>query len=344
MSSVLEFFDLFDKNNVEEMKSHSKSGPIISSILVFFSLVLFFGQFLHFIYPEIYRDLSVDPSFSNGHEMVNISLSILVDMPCFFLHLDTVDDLGFMELNVNSTVTFRRLAPNNSVIGTSHFTMRDVCGSCYNLSDKFECCSCQQLHYLSQVQNITATPEKWAQCENKTRPTIYMKEKCLVKGKLTVNKVRGSFHIAPGINARNNAFRHLMGPEIYQLSMSHRIDRIRFGPHIPRTSNPLKNINYRVQFPFITYYYCCIVTPVKFIKGGKEVKNGYEYTVFSMFRPTSPMIYFDYKFTPYTIVVTMNPRSPLSFISSTFGVIAGIYAFATILEELLQVGVSPKAQ
>ena len=344
MNSVLEFFDLFDKNNVEEMKSHTKSGPIITTILLIFSSILFVAEFIRYVSPEIYRDLSVDPSFSNGREMVNISLSILIDMPCYFLHLDTFDSLGFMELNVNSTVTFRRKAANGSIIGVSHFTINDFCGSCYDVSDKFDCCTCNQLHYLSKIQNKTATPEKWAQCENKTRPTIYMNEKCLVKGKLTVNKIRGNFHIAPGINSKYNAYAHVLGPEIYQLSMAHKIERIRFGPHIPRTSNPLNNINNNIQFPFMSYLYHCFVTPVKFVKGGKEIRRGYEYTVLRMFSPSTPMIYFDYDFTPYTIVVTMNNKSPLSFISSTFGVMSGVFAIATILEEILQSGGSPKAQ
>ena len=335
MDSVLEFFDLFDKNNTEEMKSHTKSGPIISTVLMIFCSILFLAEFALYISPEIYRDLSVDPSFSNGQELVNISLSVVVDMPCYFLHLDTIDSLGFQELDVNSTVTFRRQARNGSIIGISHFTMKDICGACYGLTEQLGCCTCQQLFYFAQIQNKTATPELWAQCSNKTRPVIDPHEKCLIKGKLTVNKVKGNFHIAPGINTKNNPYSHAIGPEILSFPISHKIDRIRFGPHIPKTSNPLRNIKRMNKFPLVTYIYNCIVTPIKYIKGGKEIRRGYEYTVLQMTHTSLPMIIFDYSFTPYTIVVTMNQKSILTFISSSFGVMSGVFAIASIIEMLL---------
>ena len=341
--SFLEFFDLFDKNNSEELKSHTTTGNVLSLIITILGTVLFLAEFMLYASPDIYRDLSVDPSFGNGQELVNISLSVLVDTPCYFLHLDTIDSLGYQDLYVNSTITFRRMTPTRQIIGISNLTMKDDYGSCYNLSDHLLYCTCEQLKYLAQLNKVKEEPEKWEQCKNKKDIKISMDEKCMIKGKLTVNKVRGNFHIAPGINVLNNPYGHSFNPML-NLKLTHKIERIRFGPHIPRTSNPLSNLNMKVDFPFgmLSYRYHCIVTPIKFVKDNQEVRRGYEYTVLPLLSLSSPMIFFDYTFTPYTIVVTLNRKSPLQFISSTFGVISGIFAIATLFDSLFD-GEAPKS-
>jgi hypothetical protein len=73
-----------------------------------------------------------------------------------------------------------------------------------------------------------------------------------------------------------------------------------------------------------------------YIKNGKEVSRGYEYTaVISsrvILRGMAPGIFFDYSFTPYRVTVTAVSRSFPQFLTSTLGFLAGSFAGAMMLD------------
>lgn len=344
MVTYLEFLDLFDKNNQDELKIYSKLGTLISLVLTGLSFLLFVANIAVYVYPEIYRDLSVSPTLISTTEVVNLSLTIRLSMPCYFLHIDQMDTLGFQESYIKSTVTFRRVNELGKIIGLANESMVDECHSCYNYSDPSDCCNtCEKLNFLAAIRGMPFNPNDFQVCKEKPKqPEITVNEKCLVKGKLTINRVAGTFHIAPGRNMKGQQYPH----ELVQSSfhdLSHNIERLRFGPHIPRTSNPLDNFRGIQKVPQRdrTYQYNLLVTPVVFMRDGKEVTRGYEYTAFqneldsNPFFGVFPGLYFFYQFTPYTIVVVSNRQPFLSFISNTFGVISGIYALLSLFDALI---------
>jgi hypothetical protein len=156
-------------------------------------------------------------------------------------------------------------------------------------------------------------PNDWIQCREKKRPAASVEEKCLVKGKISVNKVPGTFHIAPGRNQiidGTSGHSHDLSFDFPNLDLSHSIESIRFGPEIPTAHNPLRRIRVtqRPDMP-MAYRYLMMVTPILYVKDGIERRRGYEYTamitkrvVNGLFRE-APGIFFSYQFTPYWVQV-----------------------------------------
>lgn len=348
MKSFFVEFDLYDKLDNEGMLSEkTRTGGILSLILFIIGLVLVTSQAIHFFVPEIIRELNVGPVMINEHKLVNISLSLEVDLPCYFLHMDAMDSLGFTQLNINTTATFRRVSPSGKIIGIAN-TSLNTCKPCYGLLPEGECCeSCQILLLLAQRFRIKPKPEEWEQCNNskdKTEQAVSWDERCLIKGKITVNKAAGTFHIAPGRNTRRMSGGHFhdLNYRFPHLDLSHKIERIRIGPKIPQTSAPLQGITMKQPTNFaMVYKYYMVITPIKYYRKGKKIQKGYEYTSMTTSFPFrygmgTPGIFFFYQFTPYTIRVNTVDTSVLQYISSTYGVIAGLYAIFLMIDKQLE--------
>ena len=222
MSSFLQTVDVFDKFRDDGFRVQTKTGSLISMAFLFFSFLVIGTEIFNYLQPKYYRDLNVDPSLTNNQDLINISINVLIDLPCFFLHLDVLDSLGFDQYYVRDTVKFKRLSlikesdseslpstlSSYKFLGIANKTAKDVCFSCYDIADflpekKESCCnSCEQLILLYRQFGRKPEPQNWDQCKaGKYSRDVTFDEKCQVKGKITVNKVPGSFHIAPGINS-----------------------------------------------------------------------------------------------------------------------------------------------
>lgn len=273
MSNFFQLLDVFDKSRDDNFKVQTKTGSLISIAFICFSFVVIGTEMFNFLHPKLYRDLNVDPSLTNNQDLINISINVIVDLPCFFLHLDVIDSLGLDQYYVRDTIKFKRLAllkpeENTEVLpssissykflGIANKTAKDVCFSCYDIAGFLQeggeaCCnSCEQLILLYKRFGKKPEPQNWDQCKaGKYSRDVTFDEKCQVKGKITVNKVPGTFHIAPGINSpylmkyRRGGHSHNLNFDFPSqgLGMTHQIINIRFGSKkIPKSSNPLSNI------------------------------------------------------------------------------------------------------
>jgi hypothetical protein len=317
----------------------------LSLLFALLSVFLVVGQFIEFMAQDITRELSVEHNQEFTQSRVNISIEITVEMPCFFLHLDLLDATGEQQLDIKNAATFRRTKANGTVIGVANVSVSAVCLPCYGLLPETECCnSCEQLIILSLLRQQQPNTSEWVQCQHKTdanQPDP--SERCLIKGKLTANKATGSFHIAIGRNV-NSAGDHVhdLNYQFPHLNLGHRIERIRFGPKIPRTAAPLHNIA-KTQHPGAPYMYKydMQVTPVIHRVDGSVINTGFEYQAMSsqiLLPPIGgqPGIYFYYHFSPYTVVINQRARSLIQFVMSTFGIVAGAFAIAAFLQSWIR--------
>ncbi|KAK8889634.1 hypothetical protein M9Y10_034386 [Tritrichomonas musculus] len=355
MSSFFESIDLFDKvPQREDFTKETKYGHRLSITLFYIGSFLVIFEIIHYFVPDYIRELSIKQTNRNENKLVNISLSILVNLPCFFLHLDSIDSLGYNQLNINTTASFIRITREGREINRTKYFLEDVCQPCHGLLPEGYCCnSCEKLMTISNYFHKTPTPEKWPQCNKSQGDSIKKKaemkanigspsEKCLVKGKISVNKVPGSFHIAPGRNVKSlPGHVHDTNFQFPHFDLSHSIHRLRFGPKVPRASNPLDDVNIHqlVNIP-VFYKYTMIVTPIKFYKNGKFITKSFEYTSMAARYPVTflragmvPGIFFSYSFTPYTITVKGTSPSLLHAVASTTGMLSGMYAIASLLDE-----------
>jgi hypothetical protein len=167
---------------------------------------------------------------------------------------------------------------------------------------------------------MTPRPEEWPQCRAKNVPPhVSLNEKCMVKGKVSVNKVSSNFHIAPGRNLVDSSVpghHHDLSFAFLSLDMSHSIERIRFGPSILTANTPLTDMKIR-QRPGrpMFYRYNLLVTPLVHIRNGKEKDRGYEYTAMATKRAIAPGIFFNYTFIPYAVVVNAKSRSFTQYVT-----------------------------
>jgi hypothetical protein len=192
---------------------------------------------------------------------------------------------------------------------------------------------------------MTATPDDWPQCKSQNR-AVSRWETCLVKGKISVNKVEGGFHIAPGRNmiGENNQHSHDLMMHFPHLDLSHRIQRLRFGSKIPDGNSPLEGERLRQPGHGATFVqYSMMVTPLSYEKNGNELKKGYEYSVTTISRSLrvigaygpAPGIFFRYAFTPYGVTIHATSRSFAQYLVSTGGFLAGSFALAMIFDTIL---------
>lgn len=357
MKNFFKELDLYDKlDNEGSLSESTKTSGIFSAILFTIGTFFVITQAIHFFVPKVVRELNLGPTIVNEHKLVNISLSVEVNLPCYFLHLDSMDNLGFSQLNINTTATFRRVDATGKILGYAKSSLKDICKPCYGLLPEGECCdSCQKLILLSKLMGKELKLDEWEQCQGKkernNEPTVSWNERCLIKGKITVNKAAGNFHIAPGRNIKHPSGGHFhdLGYRFPHLDLSHKIDRIRFGPNIPHTSAPLKGISMKQPMNFVMIYrYFLMITPIKYYRHGKKYQKGFEYTSLTSSFPFRigngiPGIFFFYQFTPYTIRVNTLDMSVFQYISSTFGVLSGIYAIFMLIEKQIEKNTPPQS-
>jgi hypothetical protein len=210
-----------------------------------------------------------------------------------------------------------------------------------------ECCpSCEMLIGLAVRQQRPIMTEAWSQC--KRRPLLAVRsrskkkpqrESCLVKGKISLNRIRGTFHIAPGRNLRAPAGHyHDLIDRIPGFDLSHRIERLHFGRKIPTAAQPLEGTAVRMLSSPAFSDYVMLATPVTYRRNGKVIGKGFEYT--SLARHIAmpfetvrlPGIFFYYQFSPYTVIVNARTRPPARFITSTCGLLAGAFAIASLVD------------
>lgn len=340
--------DLFDKVSDTTLRESTRYGEVASLIFLSLTVVCMIGETNEFMRPEIYRDLVTDADLVDQQERINISISVLVSSPCYYLHLDVLDVMGYKDLNINSTVTFRRIDRNGKLIDIAKQTLETECRPCYGLLPEGRCCrTCERLINLAKAQGKPVEMEKWEQCGSnnitKGRKTVDSTEKCLVKGKVTINRINGNFHIAPGRNVKNRA-RHIhdLHSVTDHLCMNHTLQRIRFGPKIPTVRQPLQNTKMESSVGISTNWrHLLLATPVIYKKNGKIVEqNGWEYQTMTVQQPVhtvlshTPGIFFEYSFSPYSLLVHARTRSPFIYMTTTAAVMSGIFAILTLVESV----------
>jgi hypothetical protein len=280
---ILRDLDVFDKTDHDELQQRSRLGSIITLVTTMLSLL---GLLVHFVImfrPLAHRELLFEPTINDEDDLVNISLSIEVDLPCYFLHVDSLDRLGLSQFNINTTITLRRISARGAVIGVANASLADNCQPCYGLKPEGQCSSsCEELIVLSMFQGRKPSPDTWSQCGDAIAypADISLGERCLVKGKITARKAPGGFHIARGRNMKGSSVhRHDMVFQLPDSSFRRKIQKLRFGDKILTTSVPLENLvkNENVMEPAM-YRYNLIITPVILYQNRALKAKGFEYT------------------------------------------------------------------
>ncbi|CAO3652719.1 unnamed protein product [Cunninghamella echinulata] len=298
-------------------------------------------------------------------------------MPCHMLSVDMMDDSGTHMSGLTHNVYKVRLDTMGQVIDTekeyklgdkSHVLKaalenKNECGSCYSAPPVREdgCCpTCADVRE-AYVKNgwALAEPDLIEQCVKENYKELFEKhsnEGCNLNGHLSINKVRGNFHIAPGqAFATNNMHLHdvqtfLSGaPDGHAFDLSHTIHLLKFGPldtdHIPEDAltltTPLSGTTKLAMQTKMNYQYFLKIVSTELVplKGNPVYTNQYSYTnqdqAISAQSNELPGVFFVLDISPMQIIYRETRPSLTSLITGIIGIAGGIYTIGGLFDRVM---------
>ncbi|KAK2584459.1 hypothetical protein KPH14_006835 [Odynerus spinipes] len=242
------------------------SGAIVTIISTIIMGILFLSEVNYYLTPTLSEELFVDTS--RGSKL-RINLDIIVPtLSCDLLSIDAMDTTGEQHLQIEHNVFKRRLdlsgkpiedpqktnITDTKVLGkttekTVTNTTVETCGDCYGAANEesgIKCCNtCEDVRKAyKDRQWAFPVPSTIKQCQN-DKSVEKMKhaftQGCQIYGYMEVNRVGGSFHIAPGDSfSFNHVHVHDVQPYTSsQFNMTHKIRHLSFGLNIPGKTNPM---------------------------------------------------------------------------------------------------------
>lgn len=246
-------------------------------------------------------------------------------LPCSWLSIDAMDVSGDVHLEVNDHGLYKqRLNRRGNVVQEPELhefgpkEKKEVkekdpnaCGSCYGAeTDQKKCCnSCAEVREayrkknwsLSNVASVQQCVDEGVTLELDAQRG----EGCRVYGDLTINKVAGNIHIAPGHSYQQGGLHmHDLTPFIGEkpFDLSHTIHRLAFGIEYPGMKNPLDGHKVRQKpLPIQTmeggipaggaYQYYLKVVPTKYVTIGNSTINSNQYSVTETYKDPIPGTY-----------------------------------------------------
>jgi len=301
---VLKKFDAYPKT-LEDFRIKTFSGGTITLISSIVMILLFTSEIRDYLTPGIEEQLFVDTSKTNKLK-INVDF-VFPRVSCDYLSLDAQDVSGAQHLDIEHNVYKRRLdlegqpiaEPVKHEIGemdgnsTTEGDKEEVerttpkCGSCYGAeSETVKCCNtCEQVKHLYLKKGWKFVPATVEQCRGEQFSLTEqkaLKEGCQIYGYLEVNRVGGSFHIAPGRSFSINHV-HVHDVQPYSSSdfnMTHRVRHLSFGRNVPGKTDPMDGVEGVAEKGSEMFNYYVKIVPTIFARldGSTFVTNQFSVT------------------------------------------------------------------
>ncbi|KAF9921158.1 Endoplasmic reticulum-Golgi intermediate compartment protein 3 [Linnemannia zychae] len=359
-------FDAYAKT-LDDFRVKTSAGAAVTMASAFIIIILFFGELFDYRSVYVESSLVVD---SGRKEKMNIDFDITFrKIPCYILTLDVMDVAGEHQADVEHSIYKTQLDPNGTALkhekterlGDSgpdpKVVGENYCGDCYGAKKpESGCCNtCDDVRKAYESSGWSFNhPESIEQC---TREGYLEKIKeqanqgCRIRGKVTVNKVAGNFHIAPGRSfQRGNAHVHDVQQYLQQgLDFSHHIEHLSFGEKVPKVSNPLDNANAEsAEGLFMFQYYLKVVGTRHYYLNREPVStNQYSVTQYNrnlqymnawgqIQAPNGlPGVFFNFDISPMLVIQREERKSFASFLTGVCAIVGGIFTVAGILDSAI---------
>lgn len=168
---------------------------------------------------------------------------------------------------------------------------------------------------------------------------------CQIFGYMEVNRVAGSFHIAPGDSF---SFNHMHVHDVqqyssFQFNMTHKIRHLSFGLNIPGKTNPMDDTLVVAKEGAMMFYHYIKIVPTTYVRadGSTLLTNQFSVTRNSKhLYPLSgesgmPGIFFSYELSPLMVKYTEKRKSFGHFATNTCAIIGGVFTVAGLIDSLL---------
>lgn len=363
----LKKLDLFPKVN-DDFYQRTASGGVITIGSSLIMAALFFSELGYHLTTRTVNRLSVDTS--RGEQLqINFDMSFY-GLPCEWLSLDAMDISGEMHLDVDHDVYKRRLDSSGKVInpeGEKHEVgpQQDpeleskhngtYCGSCYGAGSEGECCSsCEEVRSAYRKKGWAFTdPQGIEQCAKEgyvQKLRDQAGEGCHLWGSISVNKVAGNFHFAPGrsFQAGGVHVHDLIPFGTEEFDISHTIHKLSFGEDYPGRENPLNGVivpkvnAHNREGKTGAYQYFLKVVPTIYSNLRNDTISTNQYSVTEHFKESNipmqhnlPGVFFYYDLSPIKVAFSEERSSFLSFLTSVCAIVGGVFTVSGILDSFV---------
>ncbi|XP_065074335.1 endoplasmic reticulum-Golgi intermediate compartment protein 3-like [Ochlerotatus camptorhynchus] len=360
-------FDAYPKID-KEFSIRTVGGATLTFISGTIIIVLIYSELISYLTPVVTDELFVD---STRGQKLKINLDFYIPrISCDYVSLDAQDATGEQHLHIEHTIYKRRMdlqgnpieepkkediqAPKPRIETTETPSTDDKCGSCYGAQkNSSHCCNtCQDVIDAYRDKQWNPTLEDFKQCQNdvmigkKSLESKAFSEGCQVYGSMQVNRVGGSFHIAPG---KSFSISHIHVHDVQPFSSSrfntsHRINTLSFGEEFGYgQTRPLDFTEETAHEGAIMFQYYIKIVPTEFVPLNGPTLHTNQFSVTKHQKSVSvmsgesgmPGIFVNYELSPLMVRFTEKRNSFSHFATNLCAIIGGIFTVAGIIDSLL---------
>jgi len=224
------------------------------------------------------------------------------------------------------------------------------CGSCYGAeTEDRKCCNtCEEVKQQYIKKSWKFVPTTVDQCRGELlseEQQRVLTEGCQVYGYLEVNRVGGSFHIAPGKSfSLNHIHVHDVQPfATSDFNLTHTVRHLSFGRNVPGKTDPMDGVMGVAEKGSEMFQYYIKIVPTTFARadGSTFVTNQFSVTrhskVISMMMGDSgmPGVFFSYEMAPVMVKYQQKEKSFGHFASGLCAIIGGVFTVAGMIDKMV---------
>jgi len=380
----LKAFDAYPRP-AEEFRVRTLFGAIASIVCGIIIVILVWGEFLYYLKVTIVPEIKLDDNrIAKVNVTFDITFP---HIGCAFLGVDTMDVSGNHQLDISHGVYKQRLKEDGTEIATPRREFVDSrpsdnekaeqeakereisaglateddkdknknkCGDCYGAqSPQIPCCNtCDDLRRAYDAKGWLLNRDNVPQCVNEMN-TEDMKiqlrahEGCRVYGYVTVGKVAGNFHIAPGVSAQTGS-QHVHSTSMLpdDINVSHTIKYLAFGEMYPGQVNPLDgHQEIDTKGALMTQYFINVVpTQYTYRDGHTTSTNQFSVTTHShnvdmeearKRGAGTPGMYISYDMSPISITYREYQRSFAHFLTGVCAIVGGVFTIMGFFDKVV---------
>lgn len=333
-----------------------------------------------YLTPQLTEELFVDTTRSHK---LKINMDIIIPtISCSYLSLDAMDSTGEQHLHIEHNIYKRRLnleghqieeAKKEEIQSSTTTKLNEtsaeaaakskekesepekpLCGSCYGAQfNETHCCnSCQDVIDAYREKKWNPSTDSFEQCKSERKlegefAKKAFEEGCNIFGTIEVNRMGGSFHIAPG---RSFSINHIHVHDVQPFSSSkfntsHRINKLTFGGEFGfGHTNPLDDLEVTAKETAIMYQYFLKIVPTMYVpKDGSPILHTNQFSVTTHQKSAMaisgesamPGVFFSYELSPLMVKYTEKDNSFSHFLVNICGIIGGIFTVAGLVDGVL---------
>jgi len=377
----LKAFDAYPRP-AEEFRVRTLFGAVASIVCGLVIVVLVWAEFLYYLQVSVVPEITLD---HNRNTKLNITFDVTFPhIGCAFLGVDTMDVSGNHQLDISHGVYKQRLTETGLEISTprrefvdsrpspnekaeSETKSREIsaglakpeerdkkCGDCYGAqSPAIPCCNtCDDLRRAYEAKGWLLNRDNVPQCVDEMntedmKSQKSAKEGCRVYGYVTVDKVAGNFHIAPGVSLQSG-HQHIHSTSMFgdDINVTHYIKYLAFGEYYPGQVNPLdEHKEVDLQGAMMSQYFLNVVPTLYTYRDGHQTHtNQFSVTTHSSKvnmeearkrGAGTPGMYVTYDMSPISITYREYQRSFAHFLTGVCAIVGGVFTIMGFFDKVV---------